>query len=126
MRYLLMFMGGDASLKYSNLNKGDPRRQEEHFRKWNQWMANLVKDGKFEIGYPLTAESRKVGPSGIENDADPENSPGGFMVIRADSIEDAARIAHTSPIIENGGTVLVRECGEVRSSRSTTVPGTKV
>lgn len=114
MKYLLTFVGGDATLRYQNLAAADPRKHEEHLRKWNAWMAGVAKEGKFETGYALGAERRKVAQSGVENYQYSEDSPGGFIVIAADSIDDAARIALSSPIIENGGTVLVRACGEVR------------
>jgi hypothetical protein len=38
----------------------------------------------------------------------------GFMVINAESLDQAEGIARSSPIIKNGGYILARPCGEMK------------
>jgi hypothetical protein len=112
-KYLLTFFGGDPSLKYENLDKAAKEVQEKHRAAWAAWIKGLAQDGKFEAGYPLVREARKVTPAGVETHRFPEDSEGGFTIIKAESLDHAAEIARTSPIIKNGGTILVRECMEM-------------
>ncbi len=54
-----------------------------------------------------------VGQSGAEDYRFPDTTEGGFIIINAESLEDAAEIAAEAPIIGNGGHILVRQCGEM-------------
>lgn len=100
-------------MKYENLDKAAKEVQEKHHAAWAAWINGLAKDGKFESGYPLVPEARKVTQAGVESHRFPEDSEGGFTIIKAEALDNAAEIARTSPIIKNGGTILVRECMEM-------------
>jgi hypothetical protein len=113
-KYLLTFFGGDMALRYENLEKAEKEAQEKHGAAWGEWMAGLVKAGRLEAGYPLMAEGKKIGAGGIQDYHFPDTTEGGFVIIQAESLGQAAEIARQSPIINNGGYVLVRPCGEMK------------
>ena len=102
------------ALRYENLSKAGEGARKRHAAAWGSWIAGLAKAGKLEAGYPLEAEGKRVSSAGAEEYRFPDSTEGGFMIIRAGSAEEAAEIARTSPIIENGGYVLVRPCGEMK------------
>jgi hypothetical protein len=72
-----------------------------------------TKHGGFADGHPYETDCKRVDSSGVHDYRFPEDSAGGFIVVKAESADDAARIATTSPNIRNGGYVLLRPCGEV-------------
>jgi hypothetical protein len=114
-KYILSFFGGNMALRYNHLDKAAEAAQEKHTAAWGMWMADLVKNKKLEIGYPLEADGRRIDPDGIHDYHFPDTTEGGFVVITAESLDEAAEIAQTSPIIKNGGHVLVRPCGEMKA-----------
>ncbi len=111
-KYLLTFFGGNPTLKYSNLDQTTQQARAEHLKKWGEWMAGLAKAEKLEGGYPLGSAGKKVSPAGIEDFDFSKEGAGGFVILQADSLDEAAGIASSSPIIMNGGKVNVQPCGE--------------
>jgi len=77
-------------------------------------MADLSKAKRLEIGYPLAPDGKRIDQSGTEDYRSPDTTEGGFIIINAESLEDAAEIAAEAPIIGNGGHILVRPCGEMK------------
>ena len=112
-KYLLTFFGGNTALKYSNLGEVAPKERAAHLKAWSTWMAGLAKAGKLEGGYPLESKGKKVGPTGAEDHDFSKDGAGGFIIVNADSLDEAAAIASSSPIIKNGGDIFVQPCGDV-------------
>lgn len=115
-RYMLTFFGGNMALRYDNLDQAGKEAREEHMAAWRAWMARLVKAQQLELGYPLESEGKRIDADGARDHHFPDTTEGGFIVIRAESLDAAARIAQSSPIIKNGGYVLARPCGEIGST----------
>jgi hypothetical protein len=109
--HMLTFFGGNPALRYSNLNEVPDEQRRKHLAEWSDWMGSLVKAGILQMGHPYEANGKKIDGSGIHDYQFPEDSAGGFIVIKAESADEAARIATSAPIIRNGGYVLVRPCG---------------
>ena len=112
-KYLLTFFGGNRALRYDNLGKAEKEAREKHMAAWGAWMAELVKAKHLEVGYPLESGGKRVDSNGIQDYHFPDTTEGGFIVIKAESSGQAAAIAQSSPIIKNGGYILVRPCGEI-------------
>lgn len=111
-KYLLSFFGGNVALRYANRGKADRALEEESSAAWSAWMGRLVKAKRLDTGYPLDAHGKRVNPEGTHDHHFADDTEGGFVVIKAKSLDEAAAIAGSSPIIKNGGYVLVRPCGE--------------
>jgi hypothetical protein len=112
-RYLLTFFGGNPALRHAVLDQAAATVREAHLAAWRTWTTGLAQAGKFEDGYPLTTEGKRVGAGGIEAHDFTNESAGGFMVLKAASLDEAAEIARSSPIVKNGGHILVRHCGKI-------------
>lgn len=112
-RYMLTFFGGNTALRYDHLDQSGKDAREEHLAAWRAWMARLVEAQQLELGYPLESEGKRIDSDGARDHHFPETTEGGFIVIRAESLGEAARIAQSSPILKNGGYVLARPCGEI-------------
>ena len=113
-KYMLTFFGGNTALRYDNLEKAEKEAQEKHNAAWGGWMSELVKTKHLEVGYPLESEGKRINSDGILGYHFPDTTEGGFIVIIAESLDEAAEIARSSPIIKNSGYVLVRPCGEMK------------
>lgn len=110
---MLTFFGGNTALRYNHLEKAEKEAQEKHNAAWSGWMAELVKTRHLEVGYPLESDGKWIDSDGSRDYHFPDSTEGGFIVIKAESLDRAAEIARSSPIIKNEGYVLVRPCGEM-------------
>ncbi len=113
-KYMLTFFGGNMALRYSNLDKAEKEAQEKHRAAWREWMSELVKSKHLEAGYPLESDGKRIDAGGTHDYHFPDTTEGGFIILNADSLDQTAEIAASSPIIKNGGYILVRPCGEIK------------
>jgi hypothetical protein len=100
---MLTFFGGNVSLRYENLATADKEARKKHMAAWGKWMADLSKAKRLEVGYPLEPDGKRIDQSGAEAYRFPNTTEGGFVIINAESLEDAAEIAAEAPIIGNRG-----------------------
>ena len=112
-KFVLTFFGGNMALRYDNLGKADPEAQKKHSAAWGEWMSALMKAEQLETGYPLQSDGKRIDADGVRDHHFPYTTEGGFIVIKAESLDQASEIARSSPIINNGGYILARPCGEI-------------
>lgn len=108
---MLTFFGGNIALRYNNLDKAEKEAQEKHR---DGWMSELMKADYLEVGYPLKSDGKRIDSDGTQAYHFPDTTEGGFIIIKAESLDQAAEIARSSPIIKNGGYILTRPCGEMK------------
>jgi hypothetical protein len=113
-KYMLTFFGGNMSLRYENLDTADQEARKKHMAAWGKWMADLSKSKRLEVGYPFEPDGKRIDQSGAKDYRFPDTTEGGFIIINAESLDDAAEIAAEAPIIWNGGHILLRPCGEMK------------
>jgi hypothetical protein len=113
-KYMLTFFGGNTALRYDNLDKAEKEAREKHMAAWGAWMAELAKAKHLEVGYPLKSDGKRIGSDGARDYHFSDATEGGFIIIKAESLDEAAEIAQSSPIIKNGGYILARPCGEMK------------
>lgn len=105
-KYLYLFRGGDVE-------DNSPEAMQAHMQKWGVWMQGLAKEGKLVDGYPLQAEGAVVEKyATVQHDgpfAEGAEIVGGYIIVNADSLQDAVDLSKECPIYENGGTTEVRE-----------------
>ena len=102
------------ALRYDNLDKVEKEAREKHTAAWGSWMAELVKADHLEAGYPLQSDGKKIDSDGSQDYHFPDTTEGGFIIVKAESLGQAAEIAQGAPIIKNDGHILVRPCGEMK------------
>jgi hypothetical protein len=105
--------------KYMYLFRGDanaglsPQQMQEHMQRWGAWIQKLSATGNFVAGDPLEASGRTVrGKRKAITDgpfAEAKDLVGGYLIVNAESLEQATELAHGCPILESdAGTVEVR------------------
>ena len=88
---------------------GDEQTQA-YMGEWQAWLGGLAASGALDSGRPLEPGGKVVDKDGINDHAPEEIGIGGYLIINAESLEDAARIARGSPHIAIGGSAIVRPC----------------
>ena len=106
--YLYLFRGGDARRVQQS-----PEEMQSHMQKWGVWMQKLAETGNFISGLPLQKEGIVLEKWGeVVTDApfaEGNEIVGGYLIVKADSLEQAGDLAKECPIFEHEGTVEVRE-----------------
>lgn len=110
--FLLLYEGGDSSW----METATPEEMQGVMEQWGAWFKELETSGHLRNpGAALAPGGAVLTPNGGTIDTDqalPEVKEliGGFSVIAADSIAEAAEIAKGTPFLNNNpdGTVLVR------------------
>ncbi len=104
--YLLLLRGGKPmATKTEAENKAETQA-------WGKYMGDLGEKGKLVGGLPLQSEGTIVSADG--NKTEPVKSAnegivGGYLIVKADSIQQASEIAKACPHIANEGNIEVRE-----------------
>jgi hypothetical protein len=104
--YLLLLRGGIPVSK-----KTDAQNKAE-MQAWGAYMGKLAQSGSFVGGLPLVSGGKVVSASGTA--AEPVNSSkegivGGYLIIKADSLESATALAKDCPHVASEGNIEVRE-----------------
>jgi hypothetical protein len=89
-----------------------PEQMQSMMKPWQDWMGSLAAQNKLVSSGNRLAEEGKV----LKNNSVVTNGPyveikeaiGGYIIIRADSLEEAAELSKGCPIFSMGGNVEVR------------------
>lgn len=112
--YLLLFRGGDAQRLE---DQASPEKWQAHMQEWMQWMSALTEQGKFVGAQPLKAGGKTVTGSGkLVTDGpfvEGKEIVGGYLICKAESLEEAVEISKGCPILAYDGIVEVREINEI-------------
>jgi hypothetical protein len=92
---------------------GSPERAQQSMTKWRAWFKEMSEKGQLKsIGQPLERVGSVVtGKKKTVTDgpyAETKDVIGGFSIIEARDLEQAAKIASGCPILDLGGCVEVR------------------
>jgi hypothetical protein len=103
--FLYLYRGGDSS--------GSPEEMQQTMQKWVAWMKQLGDQGHLKaIGNPLEPGGRVVkGKQKTVTDgpyAETKDLVGGYTLVEAKDIDQAAELSKGCPIFETGGFVEVR------------------
>ena len=92
---------------------GTPEKMQQSMKKWRAWMDDMTRKGHLKsVGQPLEETGKVVGgrKRTITDGpyAETKDVVGGFSIIEAKDLDQAAQIASACPVIEGGGYVEVR------------------
>ncbi len=105
--FLYLFRGGADPKQMS------PEQMQQNMNKWFAWIGELRNQGRFKAGEPL-GDAGKVlsGRTGQTVTDGPfvegKEEVGGYLIVSANDLNEAVRLAKDCPILENNGTVEVR------------------
>lgn len=93
-------------------NNMSPQELQVIGTKWQDWAGNLASQGKIaNNGMRLALDGKVLKAGGVVTDGpfvEIKEMLGSFIVVNADSLEDAVTLAHGCPAIDAGGSVEIR------------------
>lgn len=89
-----------------------PEQLQSMMKPWQDWMGSLGAQNKLvDAGNRLASEGKVVKPKNVVTNGpyvEIKEAIGGYIVIRAASLEEAAEISKGCPVLTIGGNVEVR------------------
>jgi|SRR5450432_659623 hypothetical protein len=89
-----------------------PEELQNMMKAWQNWMGSIAARNKLaNSGNRLSEEGKVVKPGSVVTNGpyvEMKEAIGGYIIIRADSMEEAAEISKGCPILGVGGNVEVR------------------
>lgn len=89
-----------------------PEQLQESITEWQNWIGGIAAQGRFVSANQLGFEGKTLNPEGVITDgpyAEVKEIVGGYLIVKADSIYDAMRLAEGCPILAVNGNVEVRD-----------------
>jgi hypothetical protein len=109
MKEFLMLFRMDAAPSGSTPS---PEQMQASMKHWQDWMGGIAAQNKLaNPGNRLSQEGKVLKSSNTLTDgpyADVKELVGGYIIVRAVSLEDAAGLAANCPILSVGGNVEIR------------------
>jgi hypothetical protein len=102
--YVLLFVGRTAQ------PDADDKVTADYNQQWQDYMGGLAQAGTLRGGAPLEPSGKTVGRDGVTDLEVKDVDIGGYVVVEADSVDEATEIAQGAPHIALGGTTIVRPC----------------
>jgi hypothetical protein len=105
-KYMFIFVGGEA-------RHLSPEAQQAHLQKWFAWIEKLTNEKRYVAGEALLPGGKTV--KGVKKTitdgpfTESKEVVGGFFIVYAKNIDEAATLAKDCPDYELGGIVEVRE-----------------
>src|SRR4030095_8123694 len=94
------------SFDYSNAS---PKEMQEIGKKWHNWAGAIAAQGRLvNNGIRLATEGKVLKAGGVITDGpfvEIREMLGSFIVIKADSLEEATTLAHGCPALDANGSV---------------------
>ena len=89
-----------------------PEQMQGMMKGWHDWMGSIAAQNKLvNSGNRLGSEGKVVKPNNVITDGpyvEIKEAIGGYITVKADSIDEAAKLAEGCPILSIGGNVEVR------------------
>lgn len=89
-----------------------PEQIQESIRQWQDWIGGIAAQGKFVGTNQLGFEGKTLKPGNIITDgpyAEVKEIIGGYVIVKAPTLDEAVALAEGCPILSIGGHVEVRD-----------------
>ena len=90
-----------------------PEEMQEHMQDWQKWMGGIAEAGKLVGGQPLQLEAKSLIDAGTKVVdrplAEGKELVGGYIIVKADTLDEATELAKGCPGFEHDCSIEVRE-----------------
>jgi hypothetical protein len=109
-KYLFLHRSSPGQGSSPGQSQPSPAQMQEMYAAWNAW-KDKFKDRILDMGAKLKATGRVMGTSGVTDGPFVEGKEivGGFMIVAAESYEDALEVAKEMPGMMPGARMEIRE-----------------
>jgi hypothetical protein len=106
--FLLLFRND-----FSQMPQPSPEQMQALAKKWMDWFGSIAAQNKLtERGNRLVPAGKVIRPNNVVTDGpymEIKEALGGYAVVKASSLEEAAELGKGCPVLNYGGSVEVRE-----------------
>jgi hypothetical protein len=103
--------------------KSDQKPSDEQMKmvmdQWQKWISGLAKEGKYSGTNRLLSEGKTIRPNKIITDGpymEAKEMVGGYLIVKANSLDEAIEIAKGCPNLLYGGSVEIRTVMAIESN----------
>ena len=92
--------------------KPSPEEMQEMVKVWQDWIGGIAAQGKFVATNALGHQGKTVGASGVITDgpyAEIKEVVGGYIIVKAENLDQAVQLSEGCPTLAAGGKVEVRD-----------------
>ncbi len=92
--------------------KPSPDQMQALVKQWQDWIGGIAAQGKFVSTNALGFEGKTVSADGLITDgpyAEVKEIVGGYIIVKADDLNDAVELSKGCPTLLSGGKVEVRD-----------------
>lgn len=105
--FVLLFRQADTNNSYAT-----PEKKQIIMKKWDDWIGGIAAQGRF-VGMcnRLSSQGKVLKAGGIITDGpfvEVRETLGGFIVVKAENIDEATTLAHGCPAVDCDGSVEIR------------------
>ncbi len=89
-----------------------PEQMQAQVKVWQDWIGGIAAQGKFVSTNALGIEGKVVRPNNVITDGpymEVKEMVGGYIIVKAENIEDAIKLSEGCPTLSYGGSVEVRD-----------------
>ena len=93
-----------------------PEYMRTMMQKWQDWIVGIAKQGKYAGTNRLLSEGKTIGPNNVITDGpymEVKEMVGGYLIVKANSFEDAMELAKSCPNMLYGGKEEVRSVMQI-------------
>ena len=102
-----------------NGGRPSPEEMQSSIQKWQDWIGSIAAQGKFSSTNMLGPGGKVVRTGGTVSEGpfvETTESLGGNLILKAESLDEAATLANGCPILSIGGNVEVRPIMEINNN----------
>jgi len=93
-------------------SKATPEKMKDLYKRWQDWVGGITAQGKLVSNGPrLSLEGKVLRAGGVITDGpfvEIKEKLGSFIIVKAESLEEATTLAHGCPAIDENGSVEIR------------------
>lgn len=96
----------------SDKPKPSPEEMQAMVKQWQDWIGGIAAQDKFVGTNALGHQGQTVSLNGVVSDgpyAEVKEIVGGYIIVKAENLEDAVKLSQGCPTLLNGGTVEIRD-----------------
>lgn len=93
-----------------------PAQMQESIKHWQNWIGGIAAQDKFVSTNQLGFSGKTLKPGGLITDgpyAEIKEIVGGYIIVKANDLDEAVQLAENCPILHVGGHVEVRDIMQV-------------
>ena len=98
---------------FTNMPQPSPEQMQALAKKWMDWFGSIAAQNRLtERGNRLVPAGKVIRPNSVVTDGpymEIKEALGGYAVVKANSLDDAAELGKSCPVLNYGGSVEVRE-----------------